>query len=149
MFNVDHLSNCLINMFNSFDGPHMPTCQGPSSMTWSNVAFKVRTAQTVPDYYSLFQRRLFLLYLFYFPARDPLFPSASFASTSETYRERGLRAWRVDRNGNGQPEGGLPPPHSHRNAIPAARAHQDMVRCETAKTPWIQVLSVALMPRIC
>ena len=53
---------------------------------------------------------------------------------------------------------GCPPPHSHRNAIPAARAHQDMVRCpvgsirplpETAKTPRIRVLSVALMPHIC
>ena len=47
-----------------------------------------------------------------------------------------------------------PPPHSHRHAIPAARAHQDMVRWlggsirplpETAKTPWIEFLSVALM----
>ena len=31
MFNVDHLSNCLINMFNSFDGPYTESEQAANT----------------------------------------------------------------------------------------------------------------------
>ena len=83
----------------------------------------------------------------------PPLPSASFDSTSEKDRERGLRAWRVDRNGNGHQKVGCAPP-----PIPTGMLFQLRGRTrtwldgsvgsirpllETAKTPWIEFLSVA------